>query len=350
MNAGDPYVAAWRSLIGEMPGAASPALPADALERLEGMVGSALVHHALDSAGVPPQVDPARSRRSLLLNRLNRHRQIDCLARLASAGIAVVAMKGFASGHTLYPDPDLRVTGDLDVLIRQTDVAAAAQLFIDLGFRVATDIPLAAWGFTSEASYLPIVSADEVANVDLHIEPDCYPLYRGLNVDAVFAAARTITVGTLSVLVPSPEHSLLIAVSNATKERFDRATIKSLLDLPRLIRGGVNWGEVVGRARSARLLRPLEATLALLVALGFPASSVPAELSRHPGVLMSAEMARVAVEVRHFYPHEIGAMAKVRRELLISAEPLAVAYRVWLRLRGLMRPRTGDPRAMADAA
>ena len=350
MNAGDPYAAAWRCLIGEMLGGPATALPADALERLESMIGAALAHHALDGDSATPQVDPARARQSLLLNRLNRHRQIDCLARLASAGIETVAMKGFASGHTLYPDPDLRITGDLDVLIRHADVSAATQVFTDLGFRVATDIPLAAWGFTSEASYLPIVSADEVANVDLHIEPDCYPLYRGLDVGAVFAAARTIAVGRLDVRIPSPEHALLIAVSNATKERFDRATIKSLLDMPRLIRGGLDWEEVGRRAQSARLLRPLEATMALLIALGLPAALVPVEFTLLPGMLATAEMARVATEVRQFYPHEIGAMAKVRRELLVSAEPVAVAYRAWLRLKGLVRPRTGDPRAMPDAA
>lgn len=350
MNADASYVAAWRCLIGVAPGSSSPALPPDALERLESMIGAALAHHALDGDSATPQVDLARARRSLLLNRLNRHRQIECLARLASAGIETVAMKGFASGHTLYLDPDLRITGDLDVLIRKADVPVAARLFTDLGFRVATDIPLAAWGFTSEASYLPIISADEVANVDLHIEPDCYPLYRGLDVSAVFASARTITVGKLDVHVPSPEHALLIAVSNATKERFDRATIKSLLDMPRLIRGGVDWDEIARRARSARLLRPLEASMALLVTLGLPASFVPAELSRLPGMLAPAEMARIAMEVRHFYPREIGAIAKVRREFLVSAEPVAVAYRAWLRLKGLMRPRTGDPRAMPDAA
>lgn len=350
MNAGDPYVVAWRCLIGEASGSISPTLPAGALERLDGMIGAALAHHALDGDSAAPQIDPVRARQSLLLNRLNRHRQIDCLAQLASAGIETVAMKGFASGHTLYPDPDLRITGDLDVLIRRADVSAAARLFTDLGFRVATDIPLAAWGFTSEASYLPIVSADEVANIDLHIEPDCYPLYCGLDAEAVFAAARTITVGHLNVKIPTPEHALLIAVSNATKERFDRATIKSLLDMPRLIRGGLDWGEIVRRARSARLLRPLEATMALLVALGLPAALVPAELTRLPGVLAPAEMARVAVEVRYFYPREIGAFAKIRRELLVSAEPMAVAYRTWLRIKGLMRPRTGDPRAMPGAA
>jgi hypothetical protein len=350
MNDGDPYVAAWRRLIGEAAEGSMPALPADALERLESMVGAALSHHTLDGDSPTPQVDPSRARHSLLLNRLNRHRQIDCLARLTSAGIETVAMKGFASGHTLYPDPDLRITGDLDVLIRKADVPAAAKLFTDLGFRVATDIPLAAWGFTSEASYLPIVSADEVANVDLHIEPDCYPLYRGLDVSDVFSAARVITIGQLIVRTPSPEHAVLIAVSNATKERFDRATIKSVLDMARLVRGVLDWDEIVRRARSARLLRPLVANMALLMALGLPMSLVPAELSRLPGVLAPAEMARIATEVRHFYPCEIGAIAKVRRELLVSAEPVAVAYRVWLRLKGLLQPRTGDPRAIADAA
>jgi hypothetical protein len=347
----DPYQEAWRRLLGEPHRGPPLALPADARARLEDMIGAALTHHMLDGTATTPAIDATRARHSLLLNRLNRHRQVECLRHLANAGIETVAMKGFASGYTLYPDPDLRITGDLDVLVRHAEVRAAARVFLDLGFRVATEIPLAAWGFTSEASFLPIVSADEVANVDLHVEPDCYPLYRGLDASAVFAGARRIEASGLAVRIPAPEHALLIAVSNATKERFDRATIKSLLDLPRLLRARLDWPEITRRAGAARLQRPLVATLALLRVLGLPAALVPSGLADLPGALAGrlarAELARIAVEVGHFFPGAVSAADKVRREVLLTAEPAAIAYRAWLRLRGLVRPRTGDP-APAD--
>ncbi|MBM3601047.1 MAG: nucleotidyltransferase family protein [Alphaproteobacteria bacterium] len=352
IGAVDAFSEAWRRLLGEPPNAAAPPLPAEARARLDELIGSALAHDLLDAGGndAAASANAIRARQSLLLNRLTRHRQLECLEQLAAAGVEVVAMKGFATAHTLYQDPDLRVTGDLDILVRRAQAATAARLFLERGFRVATDIELSRWGFISEASFLPIVSADGIANIDIHVEPDCYPLHRGLETDAVFAAARAIQVSGLALRIPAPEHGFLIAVSNATKERFSRDTIKSLLDAARLLRRGFDWGDVARRARRARLGRPLAATLSLLVELGLRADLAPPELARLPGALARFELRRILRDVEAMFPHEPGMIEKSRRELLLTAEPETVLYRAWFRLRGLVQPHTGDPRQLLNAS
>ena len=41
----------------------------------------------------------------------------------------------------------------------------------------------ARWGFVSDASYVPFHSPDGVTNIDLHVEPDAWPLPLGLPAD-----------------------------------------------------------------------------------------------------------------------------------------------------------------------
>lgn len=66
------------------------------------------------------------------------HRQAQCraiLARLDAAGIQALVLKGLAWGHSVYPAPHLRESGDIDLLLAsEADVARAVALIAPLGY------------------------------------------------------------------------------------------------------------------------------------------------------------------------------------------------------------------------
>ncbi|MFD0420779.1 nucleotidyltransferase domain-containing protein [Streptomyces parvus] len=64
------------------------------------------------------------------------------LALLNEAGVRYAVRKGAALGEHLYPDPGLRRTSDLDLLIERTDARRVAEILTELGYeqgRIAPD-------------------------------------------------------------------------------------------------------------------------------------------------------------------------------------------------------------------
>ena len=87
----------------------------------------------------------------------------------------------------------------------------------------------------------------------------------------VSAAGRTTGRGPGAVRVPNPEHMLLLRASNASRERFQSFTVKSLIDAMTILgRFGepLDWAAIEDLARRGRMLRPLGVFFALLGRLG----------------------------------------------------------------------------------
>lgn len=185
--------------------------------------------HAASRAAGPPLVDPDAVQRARLLGRYTRVLQDRCLADAAASGISLVALKGYALAHQLYPDPDIRVAADLDVLVRPEACRALIDHLGRRGYRFQP-LPQRARGFISDASYAPLVSPDGDVNVGVHVRPDCYPAHLGLGTEAVFTAARPGSGGPAGVLVPSLEHDFLLLASNVAKEKFAVPAAKKVLD------------------------------------------------------------------------------------------------------------------------
>ncbi|MEQ9126292.1 MAG: RNase adapter RapZ, partial [Alphaproteobacteria bacterium] len=78
---------------------------------------------------------------------------------------------------------------------------------------VFEDQPSAPWGFISDASYQPLRSADGHCYIDVHVQPDCYPAYRSLTADRVFAASRPFAAGEGAFAGPSPAHALVLCLT-----------------------------------------------------------------------------------------------------------------------------------------
>ncbi|SMF63112.1 Uncharacterised nucleotidyltransferase [Tistlia consotensis] len=335
-------LAVWRRIATGRDGA--PLAPG-AGERLAAFTGAAAAGWLLGPAG---GLDAGAVERSRLFNRFARARREACLATILAAGIPVVALKGFASAFQLYPDPDLRVMGDLDLLVRPAERDRLIALLAAEGFAFQVT-PTGPWGFTSTSSYQPFVSADGSVNLDIHVAPDCAPVPASLSVEAVFAEARPLPGCRLAVPGPSPTHAFLLFASNAAKDKFGRWSVKKAVDALLLLRReragelAVDWPWLAETARRGRYLKPLRVFLALLARCGADVSALPPELSRPPAGLAGRELERVVDDWADFFERGESFGDYLRRELLLTAEPSVMLANNWARLKGLVRPRSGLP-------
>ena len=293
--------------------------------------------------GIPEALNSLQVQQSRLFNRFVRTDGLRW-ARLAEAeGIPVLAIKGLATAHALYPDPDARPMSDSDLLVRQADLAPLLRVFAAAGLAFRPVAAASRWGFVSDASFQALTSTDEAANIDLHVHPDAWPLHRVLTTDAVFAEGRLRRLGDGSLRLPCPLHMLLIGISHAARDRFQVETAKSFVDAALLLRAHgteLDWARFEIMCRGARMLGPARAFFALLGDLGGDVSAVPAALRRQP---RTAEFRRALLALTRFDTTSLGSMARLRREALLSSAPSVFLYRMALRAKGLLQPNPGLP-------
>lgn len=323
---------------------AAPDALRDAAARLADVVAAPLAAYVLAPAEQVAGtwlVEPNRAKEGRLAAKLALARQHACLAEIAAAGIDVVAIKGFAAAHTLYADdPTARLVGDMDVLVRPRDRDRLIETLAAQGyaFRVS-DLP--PWGFMPRHSYAPFISRVGVVNLDIHIAPDEDPLARGLPAEAVFAAAQRLEA---AIKVPAPSHALMIAVSNAAKDKFGPLSARKLVDATLLVRAPeLDWDQVREIATAARMGKPLAVLMHLLVAPGTPTDRVPADVWPPLSGPARALFPVLRREVQALWPRSPTLSGGLWREAVFAAAPRAVVATNMRRGLGLLRPRDGIP-------
>ena len=287
--------------------------------------------------------DPQTLTQSRLNNRFRLSAQRDCLRLIADADVSVVAIKGFALAHMIYDAPEIRAVGDLDVLVRPADRDRLVRHLCANGFTFEP-LPRPPWGFISTASYAPFVSADGACNLDVHIHPDCYPAYRSLTTDEVFARAITIEADEgLSFRAACADHAFLLCATNVAKDKFGLFAARKIADAMRLARRyDLDWSGLDRLATDGGYAGPYRVFLQLLHDLGLhvdgrdvPDPGLPPRIMR--------EYARMLDDTLRFYPDEPGLLATLRREFLLSTELPVGVHNMWVRLKGLVRRDDGVP-------
>jgi len=268
------------------------------------------------------------------------------LAVIAAAEIPVLPLKGFATGLALYPDPELRGFGDVDLLMRTGDLPRLAALLRHEGFVFRQSIGTPFWGHSGEASFHPCVAPDGQLSFDLHIQPDDPPLPRSLTADMVFAGARAMSDGGLSLFVPRENHLLLMAASHAARDKYDHNAARSVLDIvvmqtrtSRL----ADWQGALTLAEAGDNARLLRLAAQLLIGLGLAPDGLPPALARPYRGLAGLEMARVIADFADLFAALPSKLALQRREWLLTGGAFVAARRSARRLRGMIRPWSGFP-------
>lgn len=176
------------------------------------------------------------------------------------AGIRAIPLKGPLLAERLYPDPALRPTSDLDLLIGKADLHRVDELLVRLGYRRAPD----AHTFEFDVAYdrATFYTHAEMLPVDLHwdlLSSESFARGSRVIVDEVwervvsadFAGVEGATLCDEDLLVYLALH---LAVHHACSGLIWLLDIALLLDQ----RGErMNWEAVVERARRWRVMRAL---------------------------------------------------------------------------------------------
>jgi hypothetical protein len=229
--------------------------------RLEGLLVGAV------AAGALPVTDAQASEVAALEVALTTRRilqdtaLVEVAGRLAEEGIELRLLKGTALARLDYPDPMLRPTGDLDLLVTGEDLPRAVATLEALG---GTRIDPEPWpGYDRLVSKAVAVAAFEGrVEIDLHRVLISGPYGARLPADDLWRAARPVVVaGRLFATLPV-EESLLSAAFHLLVEGFRRAL--SLRDVAQLAGSpDLDPGRTLALARRWRAEAPLAVALAM---------------------------------------------------------------------------------------
>ncbi len=319
----------------------------DAADELANLISPTLAEFVLadtQSQLDAPVLDAKRVADNRLLAKFSLAQQRHWAKILTESEIDVVFLKGFANGHSFYPDPILRQQGDLDLLVRSRDLSRIINLLAPFGFEFRSS-PLNRWGAISDASFMPFVTQDGSCELDIHVHPDCYPAYCSLTTERLFAESQLVDAGGVSVRVPSPEHVLLLCVTNTAKDKFDVFSVRKVIDAMVLIRAteNLNWQKIIDLAVEGNFLLPTRIFFSLLVSLGFPQTLIPGKLLRPLPRWREKSFRTVVHRFQRLFPGDPYLLPILWREWALCAEPAVALYNMRLRGRGILKPGTGVP-------
>ncbi len=199
---------------------------------------------------------------TLLFEELSR-----VLARLATAGIRTLALKGLALAETLYKDVSVRPMSDADLLLDHNDLPVALGVLADMGYSPSQKE--ARPGIVAEFENELVVSRAEstLPRIELHWHLIDSPFYqRSLSTQWIWNTAQSARVAGQRTLVLGLEAEVLYLCAHMLLHH-GAPSLLWLHDLAELLarRGSqIDWEEVLARAQQFQLVLPLQRTLPVL--------------------------------------------------------------------------------------
>ncbi|MCU0309546.1 MAG: nucleotidyltransferase family protein [Acidimicrobiales bacterium] len=234
--------------------------------RLDGLLVAAVADDALPATAAQ-RAEVAELEVELTRNRMwHEQRSADIVDHLAHGGVAVRLLKGPALGALDYPDPQMRPTRDLDLLVHGADIDATDRLLAAMG-GVRLD-PDPAPGYAATVGRGITVALPGGLEVDVHRTLVWGPLGVRVPPDELWERPRPFTYGRADHTTLSAEATLLHACAHLLVLGWRRAlTLRDVaqvlvspdLDPDRLVVLSRRWGSeallAVGVLMAARELR-----------------------------------------------------------------------------------------------
>ncbi|MBK9096264.1 MAG: nucleotidyltransferase family protein [Anaerolineae bacterium] len=173
-------------------------------------------------------------------------------------------LKGIVLGAMLYPDPALRPSADLDIMVPLAQVAAAQQALQDLGYSLQPGRQL---DFQLARSYdIPYVrqsASGQGVLLELHwslAEPELF----NLDIDNLWARAQPFAYNGHALRSLSPEDILFHLTIHIRKHRY--VGLRWLVDVNEMLRSfgaGLDWAYLLNLAQQTGACTLLYMTLQL---------------------------------------------------------------------------------------
>lgn len=174
---------------------------------------SPLANALIQNSTAPEAIKLDSRRRAALLavhsaSQEKQHARV--LQALADAGIETMVLKGPGLARTLYPQPWLRVSSDLDVLVRQENWLAVHELLTAQGYTSLQPLSAPPPKVAEDKAYYhtQYLSADQRHFVEIHYDLWWYGLRPALG-EQFWQRAVPLTIGGVATRMVSPEDMLL---------------------------------------------------------------------------------------------------------------------------------------------
>lgn len=218
-----------------------------------------LLHRRLETAAPAASAPPAVRdllRAYYLQTAVRNARLYHGLAALLrayrAAAVDVIVLKGALLAEVVYGNVALRSMGDIDLLVRRSDLSRARDIALEKGY-VPLGLPSIEWH--SEGHQLTRLLLGEL-ELEIHwnIEDDASPF--AIDPDRLWEQARPVAVAGVPALMLSPEDLLLHLCLHTTYNHgslvFD-AGLRSFSDIAEVIRrfgDELDWEALTRRARA----------------------------------------------------------------------------------------------------
>jgi len=280
----------------------------------------------LDHALVPPEVRVKlrEFQRSHTVSALQLTAELfRVLEPFAVSGIDVLLTKGPALSVRCYGEPDMRHYGDLDFIVRESDIRRATQAMIDLAYDPR--IPLRAIDAKrSPGEYAFRKSGTEIL-VEFHTERTFRYHPRRLPIEKLFERRAFVTIDGRDVPALSLEDELVLICVHGAKHFWER--LMWITDVAALIsaKQAPDWSRAMAAAREVGAERIL--LLGLRLASDVLDAQLPAQLET--SVRSDRTVAKLAAQIQNRLassePREVGVMERAAFRMRMRGGLLAGA-------------------------
>ncbi|MDQ6987119.1 MAG: nucleotidyltransferase family protein [Mariprofundaceae bacterium] len=178
-----------------------------------------------------------------------RSASTEVLALFAEHNIEVLILRGQAVAEVLYPSPNLRPQTDIDLLIRQTDVARVEKMLGKAGFK--------------QVPHQPLLFVRRLIMLDVHTEPlgiermAAWASLTPLRAADFFAASTLGNIAGQAALLVKPEVNLPYLCFHAMKHSFERLIwLWDIALLAQQVNRDQCWDDVLHNIKKLALERP----------------------------------------------------------------------------------------------
>ena len=225
-------------------------------EGLLGLLAARLT--AARPSGVPPEAMAELER----LRRLSAQRNLRMtgqLVRILEAlerhGIETLPVKGPALAQDLYDDPSVRMSGDLDILVRPRAAAAARRLLLANGFEDEGSYSERLLRRGAREGEVHLRRRDGEPMVDLHWRLTVGHSAREISADRLLAGARSIRVLGRELRAPGEADQLLLTALHGARHEWRPLELRLAVAVQVARLPAAAWPDLLGAARELGCLR-----------------------------------------------------------------------------------------------
>jgi len=261
----------------------------------------------------------------------------EAVATFENAGIPVIVLKGPALALTLYPDPALRPSFDLDVLVRPSDLRRTLDVLSGEGYAPAPHLARFSERTLLRLDSEVVLHHPRRTSIDLHweIAPADYPFR--IDPDFLWRSHEAVQVAGRSVPVLTRECLLVYLAAHAAKHAWRR--LLWLSDVARLLDAPLDWAaatRLAAESDCAPIVRVALLLAAELLGAPVPADALAAARNDVPAARVAADVSKRLRRLPPYTPSIIEATALNAR----LATGLRAKARHWAAL--LVTPKDND--------